>query len=255
MDVARTRLLWVAIGVAIVSIHAAAEPLSSAGKSYRGLPAIMLWAWERPEDLRFLEPGEAGVAAYVRGIRVERSRVQIRSRRNPLRVAQGIAQIAVVRIETRHPELTARQAQEIVANLADLWDGNAFQGLQIDFDAGVGERDFYRGLLRCLREAMPRPWSLSITALGSWCLGDPWIRDLPIEDAVPMLFRMGPDARSIRSALARGGDFSVGIARSSVGLSLDERPVSFPRGRRIYLFNAHAWTKRTYLSMKARLGR
>jgi len=43
---------------------------------------------------------------------------------------------------------------------------------------------------------------LSITALASWCAGDPWITGLPIDEAVPMLFRLGPDTRNIDAFLS-----------------------------------------------------
>jgi hypothetical protein len=86
---------------------------------------------------------------------------------------------------------------------------------------------------------------LSITALASWCTGDNWLAGLPIEDAVPMLFRMGPDARAIRMRLASGADFSAAVCRHSVGLSIDEPWPAIPADRRRFVFNPRSWSPAT----------
>jgi hypothetical protein len=114
--------------------------------------------------------------------------------------------------------------------------------VQVDFDARVSERAFYRGLLERLHEELSRDVRLSITALASWCLDDPWIRDLPVDEAVPMLFRMGPDRDAVLDYLASGGDFKVDLCRHSAGLSLDEPVYRVPRGRTLYFFSPGRWT-------------
>jgi hypothetical protein len=119
-----------------------------------------------------------------------------------------------------------------------LTDRPGLEGIQIDFDAVVSQREFYRALVNRLAE-VHKP---SITALASWCLDDPWIKDLPLIDAVPMLFQMGPDDRRIRSMLKAGRDFSLGICRSSLGIGTDEPLPRIPSGRRIYLFHQRPWT-------------
>jgi hypothetical protein len=82
-----------------------------------------------------------------------------------------------------------------------------------------------------------------MTALASWCLGDPWIRGLPVDEAVPMLFQMGPDSRDIRRRLASGDDFSLPVCRTSIGLSLDEPLARVPPGRRRYVFSPRGWNE------------
>jgi hypothetical protein len=57
-----------------------------------------------------------------------------------------------------------------------------------------------------------------------------------------MLFRMGPDERSIRSRLDAGQDFSAAVCRHSVGLSMDEPWPRVPAGRRRFIFNPRAWS-------------
>jgi hypothetical protein len=143
----------------------------------------------------------------------------------------------------------------MVRSIRELWDLPGIVGLQVDFDATQSQRAFYRDLLHRLRAAKPRGMSLSITALGSWCLGDPWIRNLPIDEAVPMLFRMGPEASSVKETLARRGDFTVPLARTSVGYSLDEPFLPIPRGRRVYAFDPRPWTVQDFRTLKARIDR
>lgn len=81
-----------------------------------------------------------------------------------------------------------------------------------------------------------------MTALASWTFGDAWVDDLPVDDVVPMLFRMGADDRLVRRRLAAGDDFAARRARASVGLALDEERPEIPAGRRLYLFSAQAWS-------------
>ena len=97
--------------------------------------------------------------------------------------------------------------------------------LQIDFDAAESEQGFYAALLKDLRKRLPQGMPLSITALASWCIGDPWLERLPpgtIDEAVPMLFRMGPDGANIASYLESGHEFRPRVCRSSLGVSTDE---------------------------------
>jgi hypothetical protein len=76
--------------------------------------------------------------------------------------------------------------------------------------------------------------------LASWCLGDAWITELPVVDAVPMLFRMGAgEPREVR-------EFSAGVCRSSVGVSTDEPVYAAPHGRRVWIFHPRPWTPEAY---------
>jgi len=85
-----------------------------------------------------------------------------------------------------------------------------------------------------LHELKPRVPSLSITALASWCAGDNWLSDLPIDEAVPMLFRMGVD-----KGLRR---FDAAVCRNAAGVSIDE-PIDAPAVDRLYIFNPNPWSR------------
>jgi len=201
---------------------------------------VIPWAWERRENLQFL--GERHSVAFYAGlITLDGDRVEVAPRRNPLLLAKNTHRIAVVRIETKRPSLDVEQRRATLAEIKRLFR-NA-EELQIDFDAARSERAFYRALLFDVRRELDA--RLTITALASWCMGDRWMGDLPIDDAIPMLFRMGADAHAIRARLARGEDFTEPRCRASVGVSLDE-PWIAPRGRRVWVFHSERWTEEAW---------
>jgi len=116
--------------------------------------------------------------------------------------------------------------------------------IQIDFDAASSEREFYRGFLQDLRRQLPDTVPLSMTALASFCIGDRWLHDLPVDEAVPMIFRMGADDRNIKNMLSGGDDFREPLCQRSYGVAIDE-PFDMKRdtSRRVYVFNNHSWTQ------------
>jgi hypothetical protein len=212
----------------VVMLPAQPDPLA-------GSPRIFLWAWERPENLTFLHPHEAGVAFLTRTVILRHGEVLVRPRFQPLRVAAGTALVAVVRVESDGSGLP--QAPPVARAIT----GAAREGvvaLQVDYDAPVSERSFYRTLLTEIRKLLPARVPLSMTALVSWCSGDDWLDGLPVAEAVPMLFRMGP-------SLPPGRDFRSVICRQSLGVSTDELPGRVPAGRRVYVFHPRPWTAET----------
>ena len=243
--------------------HRLAEGVASS------LPSVIFWAWERPEDLSFLDPEKTGVAFLAETIYLQppqprssdnrQPHMSVRPRLQPLHVSPGTVLVAVVRIENSSALLPDASLQaEIAGQISTLQNLPGVSAVQIDFDATSSERSFYSALLQEVRRQLPSSIPLSITALGSWCLGDPWLRRLPpgtIDEAVPMLFRMGPDASSISRFFRSGDDFSVSACRGSLGLSTDE-PLSqnllantlapdsrLSREKRIYIFSPRPWTE------------
>ena len=96
---------------------------------------------------------------------------------------------------------------------------------------------------------------LSITALVSWCQGDDWISTLPVDEAVPMYFRMGVDSANIRRDSMDVRSLREPLCRSSVGVSLDEPWPRFDTGVRVYAFAPSAWTEPDYRRLLERLAR
>lgn len=205
------------------------------------LPPTVLWAWERPCDLAAIDPRSVGVAFLALTLRIDAGGLTCVARRQPLRYPPDTRLVAVVRVETAPqspPRLNPELAEKAAVITAALARAGEFDAIQVDFDATVSERAFYRDLLAAVRRRLPGGTHLSITALASWCLGDRWLAGLPVDDAVPMLFRMGADADHVRAGLEAGDDFAEPLCRSSVGLADDEPVPTIPRGRRRYLFLA-----------------
>ncbi len=217
-------------------------------------PPVALWAWERPEMLGFIDPDEAEAAVLVGTLNLTSDSVNPHPRQQPLELPRAARRTAVVRIESDRPRLTpAQRRQAVAAILTWTQTSPAYAAVQIDFDATVSQRPFYRRLLEDLRHELPAAVPISITALASWCLGDRWFEDLPIDEAVPMLFRMGIDEDAIRAALAHGDDFRDPRCQTSYGLATDEPLPPMRPGRRLYLFHPEAWTEAAYGSFRHRL--
>jgi len=212
-------------------------------------PAVVLWAWERPEDLEFLDAQRVAVAFLAQTLVLKGDEVIVRPRLQPLKVSPPTKLIAVTRIESvkttgEQPALSAKQEEKVIELVLKTLERTNVSALQIDYDVASSEREFYRRLLHGTRKRMPDHVALSMTALASFCVGDRWLSDLPVDEAVPMIFRMGADDQAIKNLLASGNDFREPLCRLSYGVAVDE-PVtlSFRNSRRRYIFNHRPWTK------------
>lgn len=203
----------------------------------------MLWAWERPEDLRGADPG-VGIAFLAQTVTLAGDQLLVTPRRQRLRVAPGATMMAVTRVEPG-PGWTPRGAPLVIADaLAAAIAATArlprVRALQIDFDARRSQRAFYGRVLGAVRREVGDRVPISITALASWCVGDPWLAGLPVDEAVPMLFAMGPVEGPFR-AVAASRDAAVAECRGALGLALDEPLATSRAGRRLYVFSNEPW--------------
>ena len=239
----RGTLLLVALLVSWLSFSPAgavgerAEPSGS-------LPRLMLWAWERPTDLQSLAP-DVGVAFLAQTLIVRNDAVEATPRRHPLLVSPHTPLMAVTRIESHDADALRRGQPGLVESMVSAIAATSslprVRGVQIDFDAAESEREFYRALVLAVRQALSPEMPLSITALASWCSQDRWMTGLPVDEAVPMLFRMGP-VHTPYAGLARSPSTAASECRGALGTSLDEPLHVRAAGRRLYVFNAAPWT-------------
>lgn len=242
----RKRLAILVLAI-IFTVSCGSKPQDGDGLP-NDFPQTVLWAWERPENLEFVDAKEFAVAYLAQTLILERGVVVFRPRQQPLRVNPATKLIAVTRLETAQANekqafLNGEQKSELLELIIKTLDRKNVAGIQIDFDAAVSEREFYRQLIVEVRRRLPVNVSLSITAIASVCLGDRWFDDLPIAEAVPMIFRMGADDKRIKAMLANGEDFREPLCRASYGVALDEVfPAKLDRARRLYVFNKRAWT-------------
>ena len=200
---------------------------------------IVPWAWERRESLRNLPVTE--VAFLAGTISSRGARLEIRPRMQPLVIPPGAKRDPVWRIETRRDSFDRSEIDAVVEGIARVARLSHATLVQIDFDATRSQRPLYAALLRELRRALPPTTRISITALASWCMDDRWLGDLPVDEAVPMLFRMGPDGGAIRRRLG-DGDFAERRCRGSAGFATDEPLVPIRNANRIYIFHPRPWS-------------
>lgn len=220
---------------------AGAAPAAAAGVE----PEVVIWAWERPENLLFLKDNRVRVAFYAGSVTLAGGKTTFRPRRQPLLVPPAVLLTAVFRIENRQAAAPGgRQLSETIDIIARSLVGRGIAGLQLDFDCRASERPFLEGLVEGLKRRLPPSTALSVTVLASLSHAGSWIDTLPVDEAVPMLFRMGPDDYLVRKQLAGRSFLQAAACRKSVGLSLDEPfpPAAYLKERRIYLFNPRPWT-------------
>jgi Protein of unknown function (DUF3142) len=244
----KATLLSTAALLACLSVRSDTAPLPLSRMDR--LPRVTLWAWERPEDLSSADSEQFAIAYLDQTLTISLI-VHAQPRRDPVIFPAAAARIPVVRIEAARPALLDAEARaEAIRAILDSARAPGIAALQVDFDATRSQRDWYRELIVELRREMPPQLPLSITALASWCSYDDWLRGLPVDEAVPMFFRMEPDRRR---APANFGDFQIRepLCRSAVGVSTGEPWPSGLSGKRIYVFPDHGW----HTDLTARLER
>ena len=210
----------------------------------------ILWAWDRNEDLRFLPP-HTEVAFLAATVTINPAGVSHRFREHPLLLSPSQPRIAVVRIEARNGPIGPHAHAPVLGTVLHAASLPGVRGIQIDFDARHSQQSWYRDLLIDTRRQLRGEESLSITALASWCEGDDWIAGLPLDEAVPMVFRLGPEREGFRRMVMEGRRFREPLCNSSVGLSTDEW-IALPDGWRSYWFSPSAWTPARYTAVAAR---
>jgi hypothetical protein len=229
--------------------------LLSGATSRRAAPQLVIWAWERPEDLRFANR-DAEVAVQMGFIALSGERIEIRGRGHPLLAAPGQVATAVVHIEIDHrrPLVWTPAAEAEVAHaVVDLARVSGARRLQVDFEVRASERPILLGLLRAIRAELPPGIVLSMTALASWCETEDWLGEAPVDEVVPMLFRMGR-GDALKAKLAAGGDFANPRCRQALAISTDAPLGRIPNRRRVYLFNPRSWTAGDFAAVRRRVG-
>ena len=227
--------------------------------SPRAQADVWLWAWDRPEDLRWI-PADVGVAYFAAEFVAAGARFDATGRRAALRVRPDTPLLAVLHVEAfdprNPPELDAAAVERWADGLQRVIHRLGVSAAQIDFEARAGQQAFYADVLQALRMRLPPGFRLSATALASWC-GDPaWLDALPLDEVVPMYFRMGAAERELwRRRMLDPEHLPAKACRRAAGLATDEwqalaqessGPALAPFGaRRLYLFAPAAWRAET----------
>ena len=203
-------------------------------------PKLMLYAWLAPGPSA-AELRDAGVAFDLADVMLDRDDVWVSPRGAELRLPAGTFAMPVLRLNfepegKRKPLWTARQRTQIGQIIAEAVELTQARSLQIDFDAPVSGRAFYRSVLEDARRRLGPDVFLSITALASWCDAGSWMKGLPVDEIVPLAFRLGQAEQSVQSRLSRGEGFGFAGCRASIGVESEGWRPPIARGQRVYVF-------------------
>ncbi len=239
--------LWLVCGLVFIAAGTGAAGLFFSRDQIAGgfgqivEPEYYLWAWRREEDLSFIDPSRQKLALWTATITLDHDEFIVEYRTNQITYPSEAEIVSVVRLEA-----TGVPGAATTAQLADaiIGAGRPFAPVehQLDFDARLSQRNFYRHLLGELRKRTGGA-RLSITALASWCFYDDWTEGLPVDAVVPMIYRMGRDAEVIRHTLHEQRKFPNPICAGNVGYSSDELLAPVDGLRRIFLFVPERWTE------------
>lgn len=218
------------------------------------VPSLVLWAWERPEDLRFIDCDRVGVAYYAGTIVLKSDWASLHPRMNPLMVPDAAYIFPVFRIEESSSNVPEEAAMERASNLIVSYaETHRSKAVQIDYDARKNSRNAYSSLLQKLQQRLPEGTPISITSLASWCLRDKWLNKAKVDESVAMLFSMGSETNDVLSLIKRE-PLNSGSGVQSIGISLNEKSTNTAlikakiqiNQRRLYVFNSQGWTKKSY---------
>jgi hypothetical protein len=230
------------------------------------IPNTVLWAWQRSEDLSTLASERFAVAYFACHVVLSGEETKEFWRNQPLKVKANTKLIPVMRLDCDRknpPALTAQQLERTAAIMRKLSALPQTAAVQIDFDALQSQRDFYKNLLELVKAKLPPKIPLSITALASWCLYDNWIKDLPVDETVPMMFSLGDERQKILLYFRSGHGFLQKSCCQTLGLSLEDMEMNqlmIPLARnrkipvRVYLFTRNAWTAKKISAAQTMLG-
>ena len=169
-------------------------------------------------------------------------------RARPLALPAGVRLIPVVHVEAAADapaEFTSAQRNAVIAAVRRQAAAAGAGLLQLDFEAPARARHAYSSLVASVREALPASVRLSVTALAHWCTQGDWLDRLPVDEVVPMLYRLGPHADEWRRRFAQG---DAGLACRCRGPALGfatndpPPPALLARAARPYWFDEAAWS-------------
>lgn len=170
-------------------------------------------------------------------------------RQAPLPLPAGVRVLPVIHIEAAPDApsaFTARQHETLLKAVIRQAGAAARSSgwVQIDFEAPLRQRSAYQSWVRSVREALPKQVKLSVTALAHWCTQGDWLDQLPVDEVVPMLYRLGEDSTRWRERFVRDDPALARRCRSgSLGFATNDPPPFslLARTPRAYWFDESRW--------------
>ena len=101
-------------------------------------PRVVLWAWERPENLKAVDPNRFAVAFLAQTLALKNDEVILDPRHQPLDVSPETKLMAVTRIESQkttgqNAALSYAQRQKVVEHILRTMRLRNVSAVQIDF--------------------------------------------------------------------------------------------------------------------------
>jgi hypothetical protein len=189
-------------------------------------------------------------AVLVETLVIHADGVERMPRTQPLVLPVDVRLLPVLHVEAADdaPDaLSEDQQQALVAAFLRHVD-EAAEGagmLQLDFEAPRRQRTAYRALVARIRAALPPRLKLSVTALAHWCTESDWLDRLPVDEVVPMLYRLGPNAAQWRQRWTRDAPGLAARCRGpALGFAANDPPPAalLARTPRPYWFDESAWS-------------
>ena len=219
-------------------------------------PRIVLWAWTHDEDFSFIDPKTTAIAFYAGTLVLGSETATLCRRKNKLFIPKSCHHFPVFRIENAHPtEAATDEAFKVALRLiSEYCETHPTNKLQIDFDASLLDRPAYLNFLQAVRKKFGDKKAVSITALASWCHGDRWLADAPVDEAVAMFFSLGQGKEEALNLLSKEISITGGKYDQSLGFSVSEtetnsvliKSASMKSAKHIYAFSSLGWTKQRY---------
>lgn len=230
------------------------DRLATALERQASLARGVAWIW--PDSLG-PQAGAGGgpavpyreAAVLVESLVLRAQGVERGHRQAPLALPEGAKLLPVIHVESAAdaPDtFTPRQHDALMAAvrrqapLAAIGAGM----LQLDFEAPARQRLAYVQWVQAVRQALPAGVKLSVTALAHWCTQGDWLDKLPVDEVVPMLYRLGPHAQPWRARFAEGGATLARRCRGpALGFATGEPPPArlLARTARAYWFDEARW--------------
>jgi hypothetical protein len=195
------------------------------------LPPLVLWAWDRNDELSFLDTRDTAVAFLAATLTLRGAGVVLTPRHNPLVLPEGVSRVVVAHVESDRaepPVIDGEQLRRFVELLAAVSDEVPHRVLQVDYEAVASQRSFFIDATAALRQRLPDA-AISVTALASWCLNESWTGRLAADEDLSQR-RHGRRTQGRSCPTAAQGARRPSISRLWARLYLPARPDRSLRG-------------------------
>ena len=213
---------------------------------HAGAAPAVAWLWDEAR-LPAWSTAEAAVLQRHILLSGDTALTRPRQRRPAMPASTRITPVLHVEVSTVNPPIDIESRRPMIVRAMLEAAGASTSGwVQLDMEAKPSQRQFYRSLVRQLRDELPPDVKLSVTALAWWCRSPAWLDGLAADEVVPMFFRMGRDNASLRAIIEQSpATLHASCRAGSAGFSPQEpfAPKVHERYRKTYWFDRHAWKR------------